>query len=487
MALVFEYQKTLQTGSLPFICAEKDSTLYNYYMSDDTALDTHAKAPYGQYADVAFANENRHLTTKAVSKIGIKGFPGIGAIGFYKDAYSDESHAIAPIHTERDKTNAPTLTTVEVVNGKLHIVITPPNDISYTCYRVVVRQDPFAFEYIMYKTDYVVDLPTVKGNYYVYCMGYDENTGMVSEDSNELTLTIETGTDNWEPYFETVADLGHRISAIDATLVSNAETLADHTDKLADHEKRLVTIEELGGKTEAKVEFINSSFESASGTSHTRAYTGTPGNMLVMFLMSRGTLSIPPVGWTSVGTLVTNDAAVTYGQYVHVFYKSCEGTESIEYMQSQDSTSMTCIMEFANAARPSLVESTRQENVPTSDTMFVLTKPTRSLFLWTANSIYWPNDDTKLNWTKSNPNVTEITANRGLKPRLGVFLDDRDTTDAFTVGVAMDTRYASAIGISVPGVSIEQTVADLNERVSNLESELDGIGAALDEINGVEV
>lgn len=199
MALVFEYQKTLSTGALPFICAEKDSTLYNYYMSNDTALDTHARVPYGQYDEVIFANEGRHLTTKAISKIGIKGFPGIGAVGFYKEAYSDDSHVIAPIHTERDKTNAPKLVTAEVKNDKLHIVITPPEDITYGCYRVVVRQDPFAFEYILYETDYNVDLPTVKGDYTVYCIGYDEDNNVVSEDSNILTLNIEAGTDTWEP------------------------------------------------------------------------------------------------------------------------------------------------------------------------------------------------------------------------------------------------------------------------------------------------
>ena len=64
---------------------------------------------------------------------------------------------------------------------------------------MVVRQNAFAFEYITYKTDYMVDLPTVKGDYIVYCIGYDEEMGTVSEDSNELPLTILSGTDTWKP------------------------------------------------------------------------------------------------------------------------------------------------------------------------------------------------------------------------------------------------------------------------------------------------
>lgn len=272
MALLFEYSRDLETGAQPFICHEKDSKLYNYYMSDDRAMDASATAPLGQYDSVVFENESRSLTTKAVSRIGIKGFPGIGAIGFYKDAYSDNSLVVAPIHTDRDKTNAPVLKTVEVVDGKLHIVIEPPAGMSYQCYRVVVRQDPFAFEYITYKTDYTVDLPTVRGEYYAYCIGYDESTGAVSEDSNELPLTIETGTNGWAPYFETVDDLERRVDILsdNVTTIEQGinETLENHEERIilledsteldiADLEERVQTLEDSMGDIADALDAIN--------------------------------------------------------------------------------------------------------------------------------------------------------------------------------------------------------------------------------------
>lgn len=215
MALNFEYEKDLSTGAQPFISHEKDSILYNYYIVDEKALDRSASAPGGYYDNVVFENEERHLTTKAVSRIGIKNFPGIGGMGFYKDAYSDECHIVAPIHTNKSKYGAPVLTKIEVIDNKLHIVITPPGDLEYTCYRVVVKQQQFAFEYITYKADYYVDLPTVKGDYVAYCIGYDEETGVFSENSNELNLTITTGSEDWSPDSYDTSEFERRITELE--------------------------------------------------------------------------------------------------------------------------------------------------------------------------------------------------------------------------------------------------------------------------------
>lgn len=199
MALTFEYVKDIETGTQPFICHEPDSTLYNYFIVDERAMDKSAVVPNGAYDDVIFDNEDRHLTTQAVSGIGVKNFPGIGGIGFYKDLFSDNCFIAAPIHAKREKAKAPTLDTAVIENGMLHIVITPPSDISYACYRVVVRQRYFAFEYITYKTDYRVDAPTVMGEYTCHCIGYDEAFGSVSEKSNEVTLVVDFGTSTWAP------------------------------------------------------------------------------------------------------------------------------------------------------------------------------------------------------------------------------------------------------------------------------------------------
>lgn len=245
MALIFDYEKDLDTGAQPFISHEKNSVLYNYYISNELAMDKNASINGGLYDDVLFKDEARHLTTKAVSRIGVKNFPGIGGIGFYKDAYSDDSRVVAPIHPDHKEYESPTLITARIEDNKLHLVVSPPSNLTYTCYRVVVRQEAFAFEYIIYKTDYFVDAPTVKGQYTAYCIGYDEDNGTVSENSNELTLMVPNGADDWAPHFEDitalqqrVADTEQAISTINDDIIIINEGIVDiHNDINAINDK----------------------------------------------------------------------------------------------------------------------------------------------------------------------------------------------------------------------------------------------------------
>lgn len=218
MALTFEYVKELDTGLYPHIAHEADSTIYNYFVDGEQAKDKSAVAALGHYDNIAFGNEDRTLTTKVVSSIGIKNFPGIGAIGFYKDAYLNGGHIVAPVRQVVQKHDAPELVSVNVEGDKLHIVITQPTSLNYTCFKVIVRQGDFAFEYTLYKLDALVDLPTVKGTYTVYCIGYDENMGTVSEDSNILPLTIDTGTETWIPSYEIPVDVNARLAAIETEI-----------------------------------------------------------------------------------------------------------------------------------------------------------------------------------------------------------------------------------------------------------------------------
>lgn len=218
MALNIEFTTELTTGSMPFISHEKDSSLYNYYIKNEASLDNKLIVDNSDYSTVEIGDAERHLTTKAVRRIGIKNFPGIGAIGFYKDAYSDDCRIVAPIHVTNKLYKAPTLNTAEIVDGKLHIVVTPPKDINYTCYRIVARQKAFAFEYVTYKTDYLVDVPPVKGDYTVYCIGYDEDNGTISYDSNELQLSVPTGANDWSPTYDTMDDLTDRIEALETAM-----------------------------------------------------------------------------------------------------------------------------------------------------------------------------------------------------------------------------------------------------------------------------
>lgn len=218
MALNIEFTTELTTGSMSFISHEKDSSLYNYYIKNEASLDSKLIVNNSDYSTVEIGDAERHLTTKAVRRIGIKNFPGIGAIGFYKDAYSDDCRIVAPIHVTNKLYKAPILNTAEIVDGKLHIVVTPPKDINYTCYRIVARQKAFAFEYITYKADYLVDVPPVKGDYTVYCIGYDEDNGTISNNSNELPLSLSSGAPDWSPSYDAIDDVNDRIVALERSL-----------------------------------------------------------------------------------------------------------------------------------------------------------------------------------------------------------------------------------------------------------------------------
>lgn len=215
MALVFEYEKDLDTGAQPQICHEPDSIIYNYFIREERALDTHSEHTFGQYDNITFVDEARHLTTKAVDRIGVVNFPGIGGIGFYRDAYSDDSRVVAPIHVAVQRLSAPVLQSVTVEDGKLRIIITPPSNVNYNVYRLVARMDNLAVEYITYKTEYLVDLPPVKGAYTCYCIGYDESTGAVSDPSNEVELVITPGNPDWKPYIPSIGDIEQRVSTIE--------------------------------------------------------------------------------------------------------------------------------------------------------------------------------------------------------------------------------------------------------------------------------
>lgn len=470
MALTFEYEKDLSTGAQPFICHERDSTLYNYYVVDEAAKDTSALASMGHYDTVTFDNEDRSLTTKAVSKIGIKNFPGIGGIGFYRDAHSDSHLIVAPIHTDRDRYEAPTLSVAEILGDKLHLVVRPTANMNYNCYRIVVRQGAFAFEYVTYKTECFVDIPTVKGSYNVYCMGYDESTGVVSEDSNILTLMVTSGTDNWKPAIQDFADVVYRIDGVEQQLVALNEKL----------------IEASGGT----VSLVKHSYVYGSGnTSYTRSYEGTKGNMLLLLVLTRGTLTVPPAGWTLLGMLTEDKdkeiGSTTYAQYVHVFCKACDGAETFSYTQSESNMSITCILELNNATEPIIEEYTRQENV-LDTTSLVFDRTSNDFFVWITNSIYFLNNTYV--WQVSDSTVLQLPNNGTTQPRLGVFIDDREARNMFTVSSGMSgNRYCSGIGIRVPALSLQSQIDGLGLKINALEEEVAGATSLIDEINGVEV
>lgn len=210
MALNFVITKNLTTEvdqnvdplyvRTPYLIQEPDNRIFQYYIlpQKNTVWDKQSNIPLGQYNPLPWGKPNRHLTMRAASKIGVKHFPQIGAIGFYKDLYTSQSTILCPVHEEQETYDPPTLSAA--LNGKeVNIKITPSVESVYTCYRIVMRSGYFAVEYILYNLEESVDAPLVKGEYEVYAIGHNESTGTYSSWSNIVKLTVTEGKSTWEP------------------------------------------------------------------------------------------------------------------------------------------------------------------------------------------------------------------------------------------------------------------------------------------------
>ena len=476
MALIFEYEKTLETGLQPCMSHEPDSVLYNYYISGDFAVDKNASINNGQYDNISFADEQRHLTTRGVSKIGVKNFPGIGGIGFYKDVYSDECLIVAPIHVKRDNKNAPTLTLIEIVDNKLHVVITPPKDLNYTCYRVIVRQGAFAFEYITYKTDYYMDMPTVKGDYMAYCMGYDEDNGTSSGDSNVLPLNVPTGTDDWSPYFETVHSLETKVEAIENS-IDGIDDLEARTEILETH---------VIGEGGSGIPFSVNAYSTYSGddsSSTTQASTtidatGTD-NTIFAIVTVRSTPTFPD-GWEVMQQFdPTYYGTDTTRQTLYILKKEpTSSTETFSMSVAEAGHIYITLLNLSGVKDLTVHENnynTDASGLASGSTVALTKLSNKALYIHQAISVA-----TGQTVTVSPSDNCLIIPNGS---RLFVVVDtSTDITHTLSFS-GVNT------GLQILSLNIVEDIGSsgLLARVSDLESDVGDIGTILDEINGVEV
>lgn len=211
MSLTFEHDINLSGANVNVnpllveqgvVIAEKDSSLRMYYIYKNLTSDKTSALELANYGTLKFKNIMKHLTSRAVSRIGIKTFPGIGSYGFFKYKYEDRSIVICPINNNQTKFTAPKLVMTQQTNNTLKFSIISPADITYQCYRIVLRNEEFTIEYITYEPSIVVPKPDVNGVYTIYCIGYVNEGERISYDSNVLSLTITGGKATFEPSTE---------------------------------------------------------------------------------------------------------------------------------------------------------------------------------------------------------------------------------------------------------------------------------------------
>lgn len=183
-----------------FMGNEPDNELVQYYIVPDTAAqeDKKSNVVLSNYDELVWSNKKKRLTARKIRDLGIKTFPTYGAIGFFTYQYTPRSLILCPVNNHSRKFEAPTLEMID--NGDtLTFNIGAPEDITYECYRIILRCNEFAYEYITYDLSVTVPIPEVKGTYDIYCIGYENEGEAVSDDSNFLTLTVTEGLDTFAP------------------------------------------------------------------------------------------------------------------------------------------------------------------------------------------------------------------------------------------------------------------------------------------------
>lgn len=214
--------------SLSIVHEASDGEIVQYYINEsrNTPEDkcSHAIGVYDKendqwnyhdYDTLEWEIPKQRIAGNRIERLGIKAFPDVGAIAFYKMAYRDVSRIVAPVNPKNDKSEAPTLVGHKNDDGSITFRITPPEKIEYKCYRIVLQDEAFSLDYITYDLDITVAGPEVTGTYECFAIGYPEDASYCSKDSNVVMIAV-TGTSETyeEPFYskEEIARLQAKVN-----------------------------------------------------------------------------------------------------------------------------------------------------------------------------------------------------------------------------------------------------------------------------------
>lgn len=233
MALVFEQIINLTTYndnpepkyvSSPMIANEPNNDIHNFYIYTGRTSDKASHVDAANYSALSWEKPLTHLTNQQVKRIGIKSFPQIGAMSFVTLLHEARSLFLCPVFIQKERYKRPTFSVTQT-STNLTFNMQSPEEISYICWRIVLRNGDTAFEYISYDDSLTVDLPYLSGTYDCYCVGYVGEGQAVSDDSEHVSLTITgTGEDPLDKFdYYTKADIdGMQPTVLTTTLSANS-------------------------------------------------------------------------------------------------------------------------------------------------------------------------------------------------------------------------------------------------------------------------
>ena len=157
---------------------------------------------YHDYPELEWAEPGQRVCGNRIERLGVKAFPSLGAIAFYKLMHRKITRIVAPVNRKDKRETAPTLDAVANLDGSVTFTITPPEKPEYECYRIVMTYDIYTEEYVTYDLELTVPAPRVSGEYQCYAVGYGEEGQLFSKESNVITLTLDGQSTSFErPYY----------------------------------------------------------------------------------------------------------------------------------------------------------------------------------------------------------------------------------------------------------------------------------------------
>lgn len=213
--------------SLSIVHEASDGELVQYYINEQTSTEedkrSHAIGVYDKeskqwnyhdYDSLEWEVPRQRIAGNRIERLGVKAFPDVGAIAFYKLAYRDVSRIAAPVNVKSGKSEAPMLEGQSSEDGSITFRITQPESIEYKCYRIVMQDGAFSEDYITYDLELTVSAPKISGSYECFAIGYPEGGAYCSKDSNTVVIAVTGKQESFEePFYskETITELKARI------------------------------------------------------------------------------------------------------------------------------------------------------------------------------------------------------------------------------------------------------------------------------------
>ena len=219
-------------GQLSIIHESSDGELVQYYVRLDNQSqgdkNTYAigvydedtkEYTYNDYPDLTWGKPMQRITGNRIERLGVKAFPMIGAIAFYKLMFRKITRIVAPVNKKLHKQEAPMLSAVVNGDHTVTFTITPPEEPEYECFRIVMMYDIYTEEYVTYDLEMTVPQPRITGTYECYSVGYGGEGQLLSRDSNMITLSLIGKSATFQrPYYmkSEITALEGRIAALEA-------------------------------------------------------------------------------------------------------------------------------------------------------------------------------------------------------------------------------------------------------------------------------